>query len=323
VIGPFLKHLGIVSLHFQGFLGRFERATEAVAAASENPTLTHIQATKTIRLGREKERLREEEWRAECRQRLHQRLTAAIYAMSPTNEPTEAWARRLTARLAEVGQEITAQQWEDWARGMAEGEHLTQGLVELLLKGDESRIEAVVRELRDTPSDLHHMADWLKSLKHDWSCVFDQGWLWWKLTSDLPVPEPQPADPQQLDVEEPQGSDGKETPDVRGSAERQPHLPDGPFDTDGFRYQTVEVRFGRAVKQRSLVLALWDQVNQRPREARPLENILDEVYGEGHDTEDATFRQLCVDTRSRFEKAAMPLTITTMQGQVQLTPRPP
>src|SRR5439155_8206169 len=70
-------------------------------------------------------------------------------------------------------------------------------------------------------------------------------------------------------------------------------LPDGPFGTDGFRYRSVEVRFGRAAKRKSLVLALWDEKNHQPRAARPVQDVLNEVYGEDHDTDDATFRQLC------------------------------
>ncbi|HVS40589.1 MAG TPA: hypothetical protein VMS17_33850 [Gemmataceae bacterium] len=99
-------------------------------------------------------------------------------------------------------------------------------------------------------------------------------------------------------------------------------LPDGAFGTDGFRYRMVEVRFGRAAKQRALVLALWDEKNHRPRDPRPVQDVLDAVYGEDHDTDDAAFRQLCTDTRTRFEKSAMPLTIQTLQGRVQLTPCP-
>jgi hypothetical protein len=99
-------------------------------------------------------------------------------------------------------------------------------------------------------------------------------------------------------------------------------LPDGPFEADGFLFQNVEVRFGRAVKQRSLVLALWDVTNCRPRDARPIEDVLTEVYGEDHDTEDAAFRQLCADTRRRIESVAISLTIETSQGYVQFTPRP-
>ncbi len=99
-------------------------------------------------------------------------------------------------------------------------------------------------------------------------------------------------------------------------------LPNGPFGTDGFRYRKKEVRFGRAAKQRALLLALWDEENLRPRDPRPVQDVLDAVYGEDHDTDDAAFRQLCADTRSRFEKSAVPLTIETVQGRIQLIPRP-
>jgi len=58
--------------------------------------------------------------------------------------------------------------------------------------------------------------------------------------------------------------------------------PDGPFGTDGFRFRGVEVAFGRAALQRGLVLALWDIENHRPQEARPIEAVLHDVYGDGH-----------------------------------------
>src|SRR5262249_31943536 len=99
-------------------------------------------------------------------------------------------------------------------------------------------------------------------------------------------------------------------------------LPDGPFGIDGFRYKNVEVRFGRAAKQRSLVLALWDDANSRPRDARPIEEVLTDVYGQDHETEDAAFRQLRAEARRRFESSALPLPIETTQGKVQLTPLP-
>ena len=98
--------------------------------------------------------------------------------------------------------------------------------------------------------------------------------------------------------------------------------PDGPFGTDGFQYRGVEVRFGRAAKRKALVLALWDENTHQPRAARPVQDVLDAVYGEDHDTDDATFRQLCADARSWLHASGVPLTIETLQGQVQLTPRP-
>jgi hypothetical protein len=116
--------------------------------------------------------------------------------MSPTNEAAEEWARRVTARLVSVGQEIIAQGWEDWARESAQDDHLPRGLVELMLKGDQGSIDAVARELHGSPSDLNKLAEWLRSLIPDWSSVFDRGWLRWKLSEDLLVPEPQPGGTQ-------------------------------------------------------------------------------------------------------------------------------
>ena len=101
-----------------------------------------------------------------------------------------------------------------------------------------------------------------------------------------------------------------------------PQEPDGPFGTDGFRFRGVEVRFRRAALPRKLVLALWDEKNRRPQDARQVEDVLSQVYGEAHQTEDATFRQLCTDTRGRFQAVNMALDIECLQGKVQLIPRP-
>jgi hypothetical protein len=94
--------------------------------------------------------------------------------------------------------------------------------------------------------------------------------------------------------------------------------PDGPFEADGFRFFGVEVRFGRAALQRRLVLALWDAENNRPTDPRPIEDVLAEVWGEEHDTTDSAFRQLCTDTRTRFQKENCPLDIKPLLGTVQL-----
>jgi hypothetical protein len=99
-------------------------------------------------------------------------------------------------------------------------------------------------------------------------------------------------------------------------------LPDGPFDPDGFRYRGTEVRFGRAGKQRGLVLALWDQKERRPRPARPIQDVITEVYGENNDTSGPAFRQLCSDAQKKLNADNVPLKIESLQGKVQLTPRP-
>jgi hypothetical protein len=99
-------------------------------------------------------------------------------------------------------------------------------------------------------------------------------------------------------------------------------LPDGPFDPDGFRYHGGEVRFGRAGKQRGLVLALWDQQNFCPLPARLIQDVITEVYGEDNDTTDPAFRQLCSDTQRKLDAGNVPLTIQNLQGKVQLVERP-
>jgi hypothetical protein len=98
--------------------------------------------------------------------------------------------------------------------------------------------------------------------------------------------------------------------------------PDGPFDADGFRYRGTEVWFGRAGKQRALMLALWDQKKRRPQPARPIQDVITEVYGAENDTSDPAFRQLCSDAQKKLDAADVSLKIESLQGKVQLTPRP-
>jgi hypothetical protein len=105
-------------------------------------------------------------------------------------------------------------------------------------------------------------------------------------------------------------------------APADPPRPDGPFDPDGFNYSGVPVRFGRAGKQRALVLSLWDGKRRCPRDARKIEDVITDVWGEGNDTSDGTFRQLCHEIRGRFESAGCPLGIEILQGKVRLAPRP-
>jgi len=108
-----------------------------------------------------------------------------------------------------------------------------------------------------------------------------------------------------------QGEGGKPKPAAK---------PDGPFDADGFRFAGVEVKFGKASKQYRLVMALWDKKKKSPAAPRPVEEVIAEVWGDDNETEDAAFRQLCADTRARFQKANCPLNIQQTNGYVQLSP---
>jgi hypothetical protein len=115
--------------------------------------------------------------------------------------------------------------------------------------------------------------------------------------------------------------DEEPSPDATPNAE-----PDGPFDPDGFRFSGVPVRFGRAAKQFELVRSLWDRENCCPTAPRPVEDVIEAVYGESHETSDPAFRQLCTDTRRRFQAANCPVDVRSVQGKVQLVrlepPRP-
>jgi len=107
----------------------------------------------------------------------------------------------------------------------------------------------------------------------------------------------------------------------QGEGEKRPAAkPDGPFDADGFRFAGVEVKFGKASKQYRLVMALWDEKKKSPAAPRPVEEVIAEVWGDDNETEDAAFRQLCADTRARFQKANCPLGIRQVNGNVQLLP---
>jgi hypothetical protein len=119
-----------------------------------------------------------------------------------------------------------------------------------------------------------------------------------------------------------QPADATARPVQTAAGEGENQLPDGPFEIDGFRFRGIEVRFGRAALQQRLALALWDAENQRPSLPRPVEDVMSEVYGQDHATEDNTFRQLCSDTRRRFEAANLSLTLENLQGMLGLVPQP-
>ncbi len=127
----------------------------------------------------------------------------------------------------------------------------------------------------------------------------------------IAIPVPQPAGETSDQGGAGQG-EGGEPPPING--------PDGPFGADGFRLKGVEVRFGRATLQYRLVLALWDGKKKRVRPPRPILDVMAEVWGHDHETEDATFRQLCGDARRRLEAQNFPLTIQQIAGKVQLSP---
>lgn len=93
--------------------------------------------------------------------------------------------------------------------------------------------------------------------------------------------------------------------------------PDGPFDADGFRFGSVEVRFERAALRYRLILALWDVDQKRPASPRPIEDVIAEVY-QSEDVEDNTFRKLCSAARNDLRKANCPLEIKPTQGKVRL-----
>jgi hypothetical protein len=118
-----------------------------------------------------------------------------------------------------------------------------------------------------------------------------------------------------------QGKGGRAAPAAEAD-ERKPPESDGPCEPNGFRYRGAFVLFGRAALQYRLVLSLWDSMKSTPTSPRPAENVLSEVYGTNHRTSEGTFRQLCSDTRSKFEAANCPITIRNEQGKVWLVDRP-
>ncbi len=96
--------------------------------------------------------------------------------------------------------------------------------------------------------------------------------------------------------------------------------PDGLFDADGFRFSGVEVRFGRAVLRYRLVQSLWDVATHAPTPPRPVEDVIDDVYGVNHQTEDRAFRKLVSETRGKLESQNCPLNLKCLQGTIQLIP---
>lgn len=110
------------------------------------------------------------------------------------------------------------------------------------------------------------------------------------------------------------------TQQSEGEKSKPDAKPDGPFDADGFRFAGVDVRFGKAGKQYRLVMALWDAKKKSPAAPRPIEDVIAEVWGDDNETEDSAFRQLCADTRTRFQKVNCPLDIRQVNGKVQLSP---
>lgn len=103
-----------------------------------------------------------------------------------------------------------------------------------------------------------------------------------------------------------------------GGTPPKPTDPDGPFNAGGFRFLGIEVQFRRAALQYRLVLALWDCKQNQMASPRPVDDVMSEVWGENHDTSESAFRQLCSDTRHRFQAANCPLDIKVMNGKVQL-----
>jgi hypothetical protein len=120
-----------------------------------------------------------------------------------------------------------------------------------------------------------------------------------------------PSQPEKLQTEEASAS-----PVIVETSKSVP--PDGLFDIDGFRFSGVEVRFGRAAKQYRLVTTLWDAENKQPTAPKGIESVMEEIYGTGHDTSDATFRQLCSDVRRKLQSNNCPVTIDLVKATVRL-----
>lgn len=229
-VGPFLEHLSLVSLHFQGLMERLDQAKEEMISGSENAVATRLRTEKAIRQALAEEHKRVEEELARRRSNLDERFGAALQVLNLTTESVEEWVRRVTAMLISVGEEVKKQVWEDWLRESAEGDHLVRGLVEQMLDSDQAGIDAVVRELRDMPTELSHVVGWLKSLRADWSRVFDQGWLWWTLNHDLPSSPPNqpPIAAPQTEVKGNLGAQGTDPDNVaqpaRATSPTVPHV---------------------------------------------------------------------------------------------------
>jgi hypothetical protein len=177
----------------------------------------------------------------------------------------------------------------------------------------------------------------------DWQALVDLAWSQWR--GIMPKDDPPPDQPEncncyrdaeravealrrelrEIERRQPLATPATEAAPIPASVEKgkggaPTDKPDGPFGADGFRFAGVEVRFGRAPKQYRLVKALWNAKANRLAEPRPIEDVKDEVWGEGNDTEDTAFRQLCSDTRKKLQTANCPLDIEALNGVAWLVP---
>ena len=210
VVDPFRQQLGVASLYFGDFMHRSgsigpRRPSLATCAKPGSDPTPHrdIDQAGTNRGTRAKGSRPCGSPPATTAPTLHCR---GSNGMTTLNESVDAWAERcVTARLVPAsGGRSSRRDGKIGSRKNAEGELVIGGLIDLMLRGDEGGINAVVRELRDSPYEFRHLADWLRSLQHDWSFVFDRGWLWWKLVGDLPQPQPiHPAASQQQEEQVP------------------------------------------------------------------------------------------------------------------------
>jgi hypothetical protein len=188
VVQPFLTRAREATERLEQFFTRFEQRKDEVIAAAENRLETSLLVSQGIQQVLAEDFRREEEDRTQRRQRLHGLLTAALNSMSFTNETPEEWARRVTARLVSVRDGIQAQEWGEWARWTAKDDNFLREFAELLLGDDADQFGRVILALRRSPTELTLLGDWLKTLSHDWSIVFDRGWLWWTLNRDVGTP---------------------------------------------------------------------------------------------------------------------------------------
>jgi len=97
--------------------------------------------------------------------------------------------------------------------------------------------------------------------------------------------------------------------------------PDGPFPPHHFRYRGKIVSFPRAALRYRLVVALWDERKQRPRECSPMGNVIEEVYGEQRIRKpEERLHALCNEVRKAFRTEQLALTVRTGDAMIWLEP---
>jgi hypothetical protein len=90
---------------------------------------------------------------------------------------------------------------------------------------------------------------------------------------------------------------------------------DGPRDPFVFRYGRKKLDLTGAPLRFRLLVALWDQKTGAPREPRPADEVMEELWPDDHEA-DGSLRNLCHHTRRALESAHIRLDVRSVGGKV-------